>query len=245
MFHVKHSPSPEAIDPDAVRAGLSRVGVLATQRESELIARHAALVAEANTRMNLTRITSHNDVLALHIVDSLAFIEHCEGLTGHIVDIGSGAGYPGVLLSILGYDVCLCESVKKKAAFLSECVEDLRLSATVEPVRAEELARSRPKSADVVIARAVSALAPLIELAAPLLKEGGRLMALKGSPSDSELTGAVKAASMCGMVGTAMRKYTLPSGEDRTLLVYERVGPARLTLPRRAGMAQRQPLGGP
>lgn len=245
MFHVKHLSSPEAIDAADVQARLGVIGVSATEEQSARIARHAALVAVANTRMNLTRITGRDEVLALHIVDSLAFIEHCEPLTGDIVDIGSGAGYPGILLSILGYDVSLCESVKKKAAFLAECVADLGLNATVQAVRAEELALSAPRSADVVIARAVSALPSLIELAAPLLREGGRLVALKGNPEDSELASAENASPMCGMVQTAVRGYALPSGEERTLFVYERRGPTRLTLPRRPGMAQRQPLGGP
>lgn len=245
MFHVKHPNTHGSVDADSVRAALSAVGVSATKQQAELIARHAALVAEANTRMNLTRITDPDDVLALHVVDSLAFVEHCEALSGRIIDIGSGAGYPGVLLSILGHDVWLCESVKKKAAFLAECVADLGLNATVQPLRAEELALAAPRSADVVIARAVSALASLIELASPLLKNGGRLVALKGSPQEQELAMAAKVAPMCGMVQTAACSYSLPSGEERTLVVYERSGFASVTLPRRPGMAQRQPLGEP
>ncbi len=243
MFHVKHSAHPEQIDATTVKVRLQAVGVDASEHQCEQIARHSLMVLEANARMNLTRITAAEDVLALHIVDSVAFLAHCEPLTGWIVDIGSGAGYPGIPLSILGREICLCESIKKKAAFLQQCVDDLGLDATVAPVRAEELSLSAPRSASIVIARAVSALPSLVELSSPLLRDGGRLVALKGTPDASELAAAATAARMCGMTVLSRTEYALPTGEARTLFVFERRGTPRLSLPRRPGMAQRQPLG--
>lgn len=241
MFHVKHLPS-QPIEPDAVTASLGRIGITVSPLQAGMLAAHANLVLEANEQLNLTRITEPRAVLALHIVDSLAFLPLAGPLTGRIVDIGSGAGFPGIPLAILGYDVVLCESVRKKAAFLESTVEALELPIRVAPLRAEEMAASEPASAEVVIARAVSSLAALVELAAPLLRKGGRLLALKGSPAEAEIEEAQLAAGICGLEAAAGCSYELPTGEARSLFIYTKIAQPRLKLPRRPGMAQRHPL---
>jgi 16S rRNA (guanine527-N7)-methyltransferase len=204
---------------------------------------HADLVLEANQRMNLTRITSPEDVIILHIADSLAFINLVAPMDGVVIDVGSGAGYPGIPLAIMGLDLRLCESVKKKAAFLEECVDSLGLRVPVHPVRAEEYAKAYPRQADVVVFRAVSSLASLVELASPLLREGGRAIALKSAVAEEERLGGSRAAATCGMRPTDEQRYTLPSGEKRSVLVYERRGRTGIALPRRPGLAQNHPLG--
>jgi 16S rRNA (guanine527-N7)-methyltransferase len=244
MFHVKQQAPKFTIDVSAVHSALRGAGVTTSRGQSELLVRHALAVTEANVRMNLTRIIEPRQVVDLHIVDSLAFLPHVRDALGRVVDIGSGAGYPGIPLSIIGYDVVLCESVKKKAQFLVTCAADLGISVQVVPLRAEELAREQPKSFDTAVARAVSSLAALVELAAPLLRTGGSLVALKGAPSANELLMAARAAPICGMSHSYSHEYTLPSGEDRTIAVYRRVGEPHTPLPRRPGLAQREPLGG-
>jgi len=231
-----------AFDPTVVRECLAAAGVDVTPEQAHRLIQHAALVLKTNAELNLTRITEPESVVTLHIVDSLAFLPLISPLAGHIVDIGAGAGYPGIPLAILGYDVLLCESLKKKAAFLETCVAELELSTSVSSERAEELATRRPGAAEVVIARAVSALPSLVELAAPLLTKGGRLVAMKGIPSTQELDQAEYAASQCGMKSVEAVRYSLAGGEERSVFVYQRVARARIKLPRRNGMAQRQPL---
>jgi 16S rRNA (guanine527-N7)-methyltransferase len=243
MFHVKHTSDQSALTPQAVVEAARSAGVVVLPAEAARIVEHAALVLDANNRMNLTRITEPSDVLTLHIVDSIAFLPHVAPLTGRIVDMGSGAGYPGIPLAILGLNVTLCESVKKKAAFLEETVVHLGLDVPVKPQRAEDLAAAEPASADVVVARAVSATASLLELASPLLRTAGRLIALKGTPDEDELARANVVAPMCGMRNVSRTEYVLPGGERRSVLVYERVGRAHVSLPRRPGSAQRRPLG--
>lgn len=230
---------------DVTRVGrvLLEAGVLVSADEAGLLARHAELVQIANERLNLTRITTDDGMLALHIVDSLAFLPLTGPLTGTVIDVGSGAGYPGIPLAVIGCDVVMCESVQKKAVFLRECLEELGVNAVVEGVRAEELALRAPAIADVVVARAVSALASLVELASPLLRNGGRLIALKGPGSSAEAAAGRSAAGRCGMVEESETAYTLPSGEARTVVVYRRQGEAAIQLPRRPGMAQKHPLG--
>lgn len=243
MFHVKHVTESLELNPAAVTEACGRAGVVVSPEQSATMVGHAALVVEANSRMNLTRLTSAHDVLNLHIVDSVAFLPYVAPLTGRVIDIGSGAGYPGIPLAILGADATLCESVKKKAAFLEMVVRELHLSCSVQPVRAEELATARPADADVVVARAVTSIAALVELAAPLLRVGGRLIALKGVPREEERDQSARAAALCGMRERSCDAYALPAGEQRTVLVFEKVGKPAIALPRRPGTAQRQPLG--
>lgn len=243
MFHVKHPDDLLLLNPNDVVAAVGAAGVVVTDQQATLLIRHAELVVEANRQMNLTRLTTADEVLSLHIVDSLAFLPHVRTLTGAVIDIGSGAGYPGLPLAIMGWHVTLCESVKKKAAFLEWVSGRLDLDVTVKAVRAEELAIAQPEAADCVIARAVSSTASLVELASPLLRRSGRLIALKGVPDESELTGAGVAAQACGMRLDSKVEYSLPSGDRRTVLVFEKSGRPRIALPRRPGAAQRQPLG--
>ena len=106
----------------------------------------------------------------------------------------------------------------------------------------EELAAENPSAASCVIARAVSALPSLVELASPLLLNGGRLIALKGPLTAEELTAGRAAAGLCGMRFVSEDRYKLPGGENRTVVVFQREGRSRTPLPRRPGMAQRHPL---
>jgi 16S rRNA (guanine527-N7)-methyltransferase len=195
--------------------------------------------------MNLTRISRPEDLVRLHVVDSLVPWRYAQPVAP-LVDIGSGAGYPGIPTAIVhGGPVLLCESVGKKASFLKECVAQLGIEVDVYQGRAEELALERGAAFHTVTARAVSALPSLVELAAPLLQPGGRLIALKGSPAPSEIAAGAAAARMCGLTPVGRWEYTLPDGDDRRCVIaYERTGEAEIRLPRRTGLAQRQPLGG-
>lgn len=250
MFHVKHlndmaAPQPHAITTSDVLECLLTVNVEATSDQAESIRAHAEAVLEANRQFNLTRVTAPEDVLSLHIGDSATALPYLEqSPAGDAADLGSGAGYPGVVLSILsGRHFVLVESVKKKAAFLRQSALDLGLDIDVEAVRAEELALLRPGSFSVVVARALSSLPALVELASPLLIRGGRLICMKARPTSEELASGKAAAKLCGMRPVGVTPFDLPNGENRVVIEYERHGTVREHLPRRPGMAQRQPLG--
>ena len=229
--------------PGRLHEALERAGIESTVQQCEALLLHRALVLEANQRMNLTRIVGPDDFVWLNIVDSLAFLSHVARLDGQILDLGSGAGFPGIPLAIMGHQLTLCEATQKKARFLEECAATLGLDVTVLALRAEEVAAQRPASADIVVARAVSSLASLVELAAPLLRHGGRLVTLKGAPSDEEVERAVRAAGICGMRASSSGRYMLETGERRSLYEYVKGGKPKIALPRRAGTAQKEPLG--
>jgi 16S rRNA (guanine527-N7)-methyltransferase len=244
MFHVKHSDD-STLSLSAIQDAALRCGVRLDELQAEAIRSHAAMVVSANERLNLTRITEPQALLRLHIVDSLIWMKYVEGALGSVIDIGSGAGYPGIPVAIAtGAPMTLCESIKKKSHFLIDVVSVLGLAVTVYPDRAEELARVSPAAADTVVARAVSSLSALIELAAPLLTMGGRLVALKGTIEPSELQAGEHVAQLCGLTHEGVTAYVLPGGDEaRSVAVYRRTGGTVVPLPRRAGLAQRRPLG--
>jgi 16S rRNA (guanine527-N7)-methyltransferase len=202
------------------------------------------LLRDANALFNLTAI-KEDDWIWAHVIDSLSCIpEVSASIPGPMADLGSGGGFPGVPVAVATHrEVVLVESVKKKAAFLANVMAVLALPGHVEPVRAEELALSEPRTFAVVTARALSGLASLVELASPLLKRGGRLVCLKGDPRAEELESGATAARMCGMALVGSRDVRLPiSDAKRMIVVYERTGRSKVDLPRRTGLAQRQPL---
>lgn len=223
------------------------LGVVVTEREAEMLLAHLGKVLEANQYLNLTAITDRESAIRLHVVDSLALVPYVRSAEGRVVDIGSGAGYPGVPISIITTGaVDMIESVKKKALFLAECIQALGgLSGSqVLPVRAEEVAETRSGHYNVVTARALSSLPSLVELASPLLGDGGQLLAMKGSPETQELDSGRRAALIVGLEETERVEYVLPkSGESRTVVRYTKVGEPTIELPRRIGLAQKRPLG--
>jgi 16S rRNA (guanine527-N7)-methyltransferase len=247
MFHVKpqgHTDDLGALSAAAVAEALGDVGVTVSGEQAEALGLHARMVVEANTHFNLTRISQPSDVLIFHIVDSALALHALQGSpVGAFADLGSGPGYPGVVLAVLsGRPAVLVESVKKKAGFLTEVA--LRLDSDIEVVaeRAEQLAVARPSGFVAVVARAVSSLPALVELAAPLLALNGRLVAMKGRPETSELVAGRRASELCGMTEVAVVSLALGPLHARTLVVYEKRSQPKILLPRHVGLAQRSPL---
>jgi 16S rRNA (guanine527-N7)-methyltransferase len=145
---------------------------------------------------------------------------------------------------IHGLEGVLCESSKKKAAFLREWLKQTDLPVSVYDDRAEALANDSAGAAALVVARGVTQLAALVELASPLLRFGGRLIALKSDPAKDEVDAGARAAAIVGLEPIARHDYTLPDGcERRCLIVYRKTGDSAVKLPRRPGQAQRRPMG--
>jgi len=189
--------------------------------------------------------------VAEHLADSLSGLE-VEALrqAGRIADVGAGAGFPGLPLAVAlpAARVDLIESSRRKA----ELIERLARAAAVEnaralPVRAEEWSAPGADGRDAydaVTARAVAPLAVLVEYAAPLLREGGVLVAWKGARDEAEEEGGAAAAASAGMAPREVVRMTPFAGaRSRHLHVFEKVGPTPPGLPRRPGAARKRPLG--
>lgn len=226
---------------------LAIMGIETSPSEREVLVRHIELVLDANQRVNLTRISDPEEAARLHTADSLAVLGDVgTAARGRLLDLGSGAGFPGIPIAVCSdRTVLLLDSVGKKVMALEAMIGPLGLTNRVSAssVRAEALARTDPAGFAVVTARAVSELPALVELASPLLAQSGRLICLKGSPSRLEISRADKVAGLAGMCLEYQRHFDLPFGAGhRTVLCYRRAGVSIAKLPRREGLAQHSPL---
>ncbi len=209
-----------------------------------LIKRHLELVIEANKTTNITRITSWEEGMLLHVSDSLIGLEEMnEAPSGWYADLGTGAGYPGIPLAIeTGRKTLLVDSVGKKTAILDKIIAELELN-TVDTYtgRIEDLAREYPEGFAVVTARALAKLSILMEYASPLLMLGGRLICYKAHVDDEEFQHALDLQSQLGMTLISDRTTTL-SDHVRRIICFEKSKEPAIKLPRKAGMALKRPL---
>ena len=204
-------------------------------------------IIEANKTTNLTRIETVESGMILHLEDSLSglpeLLEAPQGLYG---DLGTGGGFPGVPLAIAsGRETMLIDSVKKKIAILVDIVSSLSIDAAISGYdgRIEDLAREKSAQFSVLTARALSSLPSLMELASPLLIQGGYLICYKANVGEDELTHAKALAKQLALRVVNDREFTLSDGiTHRRILTFEKSGYPSIKLPRRVGMAQKSPL---
>jgi 16S rRNA (guanine527-N7)-methyltransferase len=227
---------------------VSRETVLASAQVQRLL---AALAAEPDPH---TTVSDPEAALEVHVADSLSGLEIPELASGRrIADIGAGAGFPGLVLALAlpRAEVDLIESVGRKTAVMDRLIQAAELgNARSVTARVEDFARVPPalgggrEAYDAVTARAVGPLALLVEYAAPLLREGGVLVAWKGARSEPEEAAGVGAASVVGLaLERVLRVEPFEGARDRHLHVYRKISPTPERFPRRAGMAVKRPLG--
>lgn len=245
---MTQNQDPQSQSLAYIQGLLETVGISATGDQLALLDRHLRLVIEKNKELNLTRITDYQSAVVLHVVDSLLLLSAVDRAPrGPLLDLGTGAGYPGIPLAIMtNRPTLLIDSVGKKVAAVSEFVERLGLDDQVEArqVRAEELARTQHGRYAVVTARAVAQTNVLVEYAAPLLKMGGLLIAAKGRLTDEEFEVGQSAGRICGLKNVSRETFELSRNlGHREVLVFEKIGSPHIKLPRNVGMAKHHPLG--
>lgn len=209
------------------------------------------ILLRENEKINLTGIKTVDEGVTKHLVDSMAILTAPYLSTGtalQVMDLGSGSGMPGLALTLAKpeWSMILVEGTKKKARFLELAAAELGLDkrVRVEAERAELLAQGKLREkADLVTCRALGRLNVVVELALPLLKLGGKLLAYKGPKADEELAEAAKAIKLLGGKLLEKREFSLPlSEESRTLIVIEKVGNSPRLYPRTPGMPAQQPI---
>lgn len=194
-----------------LRDGLVQLG-LPTESIPSLL-RYAELLEEKNKVMNLTAIKDPDEVARLHFLDSAALLKLLDFRNKAVVDVGTGAGFPGLPIRILepSARVTLLDSLGKRITFLQEVCDELGLrDVTCVHDRAEEFAVKRRESFDVAVSRAVASLPLLAELCLPLVKTGGTFVAMKSVDSSEELNAAAKAIEILGGHVTEVKDYAVP-----------------------------------
>lgn len=220
---------------------------LLSKEQQELIVKHLELVIEANKVVNLTRIESIEEGLVLHVEDSLSALDELKcAPKGRYADIGSGGGYPGIPLSIAtGRETVLIDSRQKKMKIVESILEKIGIEKQVKVFagRAELYARNNSSCFSVITARALAKLSVIMELASPLLVDGGHLVCYKSQIETEEENAAHRAQSLTGMKKISDRSFVLDNEYERRIVVFEKQGKSKLKLPRLEGEAQRKPLG--
>lgn len=211
-----------------------------------VLERFAALLLEKNQVMNLTAITEPEQVATLHFLDSLALTRILNFSGRRVVDVGTGAGFPGVPLAMAVPDMelTLLDSLGKRVLFLRDCCAALKLDhAACVHARAEEFAADHRETYDIAVSRAVAALPVLCELCLPLVKPGGRFLAMKSVDSDAEIQSAEKAIGVLGGRLLEVQDYTVPETTvvHRAVIVEKR-SPTPLKYPRSFGKIKKSPL---
>lgn len=212
------------------------------------LARYGQLLLEKNQVMNLTAIREPEGVARLHMLDCAALLRFRDFEGKTLVDVGTGAGFPGMVLKILvpSLEVTLLDSLNKRLDWLDETARALELSGVrAVHARAEEqaLVKGFRDSFDFAAARAVADLRVLCELCLPFVRTGGKFLAMKSTGSDQELAGADHAVRLLGGRAAAVEDYAIP-GTDVThrLVVIEKLAPTLKGYPRRWSKIQKEPL---
>jgi len=235
--------------------GARQLGVELDAHQLDLFERYYRLLKSASSRISLTAVTGYEGVQQRHFLESLALLPALRqvdmlapGRQERVLDLGAGAGLPGLPLKIAAPDLglTLLEATARKAAFLREVVSELALEQVeVLAGRAEEVAKQadRRQAYELVVARAVASLPTLLELALPFLRIGGVLAAPKGSGAPQEVTRSERALGLLGGELLSVVPLTVPGASHRPWLVLVRkVALTPEAYPRRPGIPAKRPL---
>mgnify|MGYP002545003700 CR=1 FL=1 len=234
---------------DFLKEYIQNIGIELNQDKINKLINYYELLIEKNKVMNLTAITEYKDVVIKHFADSLSIIKavNMSEIT-NIIDIGTGAGFPGMVLKIVFPDVkiTLLDSLNKRVKFLNQVIEELGLTG-IETVhsRAEDGGRNKDlrEHFDVSVSRAVANLATLVEYNLPFIKVGGYFVAYKSGDIDEELVNAKKAVSVLGGTIEEVKKFQLPGTDiDRSLVYIKKIKPTSGKFPRKAGLPSKEPI---
>lgn len=223
-------------------------GIEITEKKAKNLNKYGNLLLEWNEKINLTAITEPEDVLYKHFYDCILFFKNVDvPQNAKIIDVGTGAGFPGLVLKIVREDleVTLLDSLNKRITFLNDVIEKLGLAGiTAVHSRAEDGGRNplyREKF-DISCARAVAAMPVLLEYCAPFVKVGGKFVSMKGPGAEEEVALCKNAMKQLGVQQPTIICETLTGNETRTFVSFKKISQTPPKYPRNSGKIAKQPL---
>ena len=228
-------------------AKAKELGVKITPAQAQSFQTYMELLLEWNEKINLTAITDPAEIVEKHFLDSLTLLSSCTIKQGaKLIDVGTGAGFPGIPLKIMRPDLqlTLLDSLNKRLNFLGEVCDALGLESTRVHKRAEEagLDQKMRESYDIAVARAVAPLNVLCEYCLPLVKMKGYFIAMKGPGAREELNGAEHALELLGGTDVELLPLVLPEAGERNLIVVQKKKFTPRGYPRHGGTISKHPL---
>lgn len=236
---------------DRLNRELNQFSIILENSQINQFYQYYELLDEWNKVMNLTAITDQKEVITKHFVDSLALVKAAGEISTKeykIIDIGTGAGFPGIPLKIAfpQLKITLMDSLNKRIKFLNEVIEQLGLKEiTAVHSRAEDLGRDKDyrEKYDLSVSRAVANLSTLSEYCMPFVKPGGFFISYKSGKIEEELSSAKHAIFLLGGKVNRIESFTLDGAEaERTLIKIEKVSEISKRYPRKAGVPGKEPL---
>ena len=229
----------------ALTAGLPALDLTLSEQQTDTFCRFGQALIEKNQVMNLTAITEPEAVARLHFLDCMALLTLQDFRGKSVIDVGCGAGFPGVPLKIAEPSIrlTLLDSLKKRVDWLSQVLPELGVEAECVAARAEEYAASHREQYDFAVSRAVARLNLLAELCLPYVKVGGAFLAMKSVDSDEELSQAARAIGLLGGKVEKIADYPVPGTDTvhRTVVI-RKVKKTPPQYPRRFAKIKQAPL---
>lgn len=235
------------IPTDKLKEWAGQQGILLDAQMLARFEEYAQFLCAYNEKVNLTAITEPEEIAAKHFLDSLLLLAALPVPKGaRMADVGSGAGFPGVPLKIARPDLSLTliDSLKKRILFLQQLSGRLEMPFEALHLRAEEAGRQKGLRGqfDIAAARAVASLPVLCEYCLPLLKIGGVFAALKSRGVEEELRAAERALSLLGGEMLPLRRFSLPGGEERAIVLIKKISQTPTQYPRPSAKMAKSPL---
>ena len=226
-----------------LKEGLTGLGLSLSEERQQKLCAFARAMVRKNEVMNLTAITEDTQVAKLHLLDSLTVL-CCADLRGKtLIDVGCGAGFPGVPLAIACPEakITLLDSLGKRVKWLEETLPQLGIEAECVTARAEEAVAQRRESYDFATSRAVARLNILLELTAPYVKVGGAVLAMKGAAAKEELNECAGAIKKLGLQLEEVREFPV-DGASHAVIILRKIAPTPKQYPRRYAKIKQLPL---
>ena len=231
---------------DLLAEGAGKFGVSLDGPRISALIKYKDMLLEWNEKINLTAITEERDFIIRHFIDSLSIAPYLEN-AGSIIDVGTGAGFPGIPLKIArpAPEVVLLDSLEKRVAFLNCAIEALKLTGvSAVHLRVEDAGRSSQyrEKFDAAVARAVASLPVLLEYCLPLVRTGGVFIAMKGSAAE-EIEYSRKALETLGGKIENIHEIILPGSDiKRNIIIVKKLRQISTKYPRKAGKPTKEPL---